>query len=213
MPIRPEVLKKVLNDADEAKPVEGTKDAFDPENYSKVKARQDAMAMLNQSSSEYLEPQYGEGAIEFDERGNLKRIARTQPKLIDTNRLTANRYTKEVVKPGTLGLKPGTDILFVFGGAAIRAFENTSLTPQVKVYRFHYNSKTSEFDYVRAELIEDKVAYATMTSTLNGASALSLIHKIEQSTVASENVEGDDLSSILSKSEKEDEAKDDSTEK
>ena len=210
MPIRPEVLQKVLRDADEAKPVEGTKDAFDPENYSKMKARQDAMAMLNNSGSEYLEPQLGEGSVEFDERGNLKRLGRTQPKLIDTNRLTANRYMKETVKPGTLGLRPGTDILFVFGGAAVRAFENTSLTPQVKVYRFHYNSKNNDFEYVRAEMIEDKKAYALMTNTLNGASALSLIHKIEKDTIKSEAVEGDDLMSILTKNEKgkEDDTKD-----
>lgn len=208
MTIRPEVLKKILNDADKAEPVEGTHDAYDPENYAKVKARQDAMAMLNQANSEYLEPQIGEGAVEFDERGNLKRIGRTQPKLIDTNRLTANRYMKQTVKTGTLGLRPGTDILFVFGGAAIRAFENTSLTPQVKVYRFHYNSKAKDFDYVRAEMIEDKQAYALMTNSLNGASALSLIHKIEQDAVKSEAVEGDDLMSILTKTEKADEVED-----
>lgn len=203
MAIRPEVLQKILNDADSAKPVEGTKDAFDPENYNKVRARQEAMALLNEAGNDgYLEPQIGEGAIEFDTKGNLKHIARTQPKLIDTRRLTANRYAKQTVKPGTLGLRAGTDILFVFGGAAIRAFENTTLTPQVKVYRFHYNTKKGEWQYVRAELIEDKVAYSTMTNSLNGASALSLIHKIEQDVIKSAEVEGDSLDSVLTSAEK-----------
>ena len=203
MAIRPEVLQKILEDASGAKPVEGSKDAYDPEEYNKVRARQEAMALLNEAGNDgYLEPQIGEGAIEFDARGNLKHIARTQPKLIDTRRLTANRYAKQTVKPGTLCLRAGTDILFVFGGAAIRAFENTTLTPQVKVYRFHFNTKSHEWQYVRAELIEDKVAYSTMTNSLNGASALALIHKIEQDVVKTAEVEGDSLDSILNSAEK-----------
>ena len=203
MAIRPEVLKNILNDADTAVPVEGTKDAYDPENYQKVHARQQAMAMINETGTDgFLEPQIGEGEVEFDERGNLRRLARTQPKLIDIRRLTTNRYAKQTVKPGTLGLRAGTDILFVFGGAAVRGFENTTLTPQIKVYRFHFNTKKHEWEYVRAELMEDKIAYSTMTNSLDGKSALFLIHKIEQNTVQSADVEGDSLDKVLTNSEK-----------
>lgn len=209
MSIRAEVLQQVLNEAEKAKPIEGTRNTYDPNDYQKIRMRQEAMAMINTANNDgYLEPQIGEGAIEFDERGNLKRIGRAEPKLIDTRRLTANRYAKVTVKVGTLGLKGGTDILFVFGGAAVRAFENTTLTPQVKVYRFHYNATKKDWEYVRAELVEDKYAYATMTNSLNGASALQLIHKIEQDVVKSADVEGDDLGMILTKKEKVDKGED-----
>lgn len=203
MAIRPEVLKQILNDADDATPVDGTRDAYDVENYQKVHARQQAMSMINEAGTDgFLEAQIGEGEVEFNENGTLRRLARTQPKLIDIRRLTANRYAKQTVKAGTLGLRAGTDILFVFGGAAVKGFDNTTLTPQVKVYRFHYNTKSQEWDYVRAELIEDKIAYATMTNSLDGKSALYLIHKIEQNTVQSAEVEGDSLDKVLTMAEK-----------
>ena len=192
MAIRPEVLQKILSDADKAEPISGTVNVYDPENYNKIRARQEAMSKLNEVGRDgYMEEQIGEGAIEFNPNGTLKSIARTQPKVIDPRRLTANRYAKQTVPAGTLGLRPGTDILFAFGGAVIQAFENTTLTPQVKVYRFHYNTSVHDWQFVRAELVEDKFAYSTMTSSLDGASALHLIHLIENDTVKDTNIDGD----------------------
>ena len=114
MAIRPEVLQKILSDADKAEPISGTVNVYDPENYNKIRARQEAMSKLNEVGRDgYMEEQIGEGAIEFNPNGTLKSIARTQPKVIDPRRLTANRYAKQTVTAGTLGLRPGTDILFV----------------------------------------------------------------------------------------------------
>lgn len=203
MAIRPEVLQKILSDADKAAPISGTVNVYDPENYNKIRARQEAMSKLNEVGRDgYMEEQIGEGAIEFNPNGTLKSIARTQPKVIDPRRLTANRYAKQTVAAGTLGLRPGTDILFAFGGAVIQAFENTTLTPQVKVYRFHYNTTAHDWQFVRAELVEDKFAYSTMTSSLDGASALHLIHLIENDTVKDTNIEGDSLEKVLTSKEK-----------
>lgn len=202
MAIRAEVLKKIMNDADEAKPIAGTHNVYSPDEYSKIAARQQTLAALEDPQDGYLHARIGEGEVEFDERGNLKKIGRTQPKLIDPRSLTANRYMKDIVKPGTPGLRPGTYILVAFGAAIVRAIgENQTLTPQVKVHRFRYSQADNAWEYVRAELIEDKKAYL-MTSQLDAPSALSLIHKVEASQVSSAEVEGDSLDAILTKSEK-----------
>ena len=203
MAIRQEVLRKILNDADTAKPIPGEKNVYSPDDYAKIKNRQDVLAMLDEANDNgFLEPKIPEGAVEFDTRGNLKKIGRTQPRVIDPRRLTANRYLKEIVPVGKTGQRGGTYILVAFGGAITHAFENMTLSPQVKVYRFFFDPRKQEWVYVRAELIEDKRAYSEMTNSLNGASALSLIHKIEEDTVKTSEVEGDDLSAILTKSEK-----------
>lgn len=200
MAIRAEVLKKILEDAEEAKPIDGTRSTYNPEDYSKVIARQRALGALDDAQDGYLHPQIGEGEIEFDEHGNLKRIARTQPKVIDPRTLTANRYKKEVVKAGTPGLRAGTYILVVFGAAIVRALsENQTLTPQVRVHRFVY--RKGEWQFVRTELIEDKQAYL-MTSQLDAPSALKLMHLIEQNEIVADSDSGDSLDSILTASER-----------
>lgn len=199
MAIRAEVLKKILDDAETAKPIQGTRNVYDPDNYSKVITRQRALGALDDAQDGYLHPQIGEGEIEFDERGNLKKIARTQPKVIDPRSLTANRYVKEVVKAGTPGLRAGTYILVVFGAAIVRALsDNKTLTPQVRVHRFYYSKKDKEWSYVRTELIEDKQAYL-MTNQLDAVSALKLMHLIEVTEAAEATAEGDSLESILTK--------------
>ena len=55
---------------------------------------------------------------------------------------------------------------------------------------------------MRAELVEDKFAYSTMTSSLDGASALHLIHLIENDTVKDTNIDGDSLEKVLTSKEK-----------
>lgn len=209
MAIRAEVLKKILDDAETAKPIQGTRNVYEPEDYTKVIARQRALGALNDAQDGYLHPQIGEGEVEFDERGNLKKIARTQPKVIDPRALTANRYKKETVKAGTPGLRAGTYILVVFGAAFVRALsENQTLTPQVRVHRFYYSKKDKEWSYVRTELIDDKQAYL-MTSQLDAVSALKLMHLIEVTETVNSSTEGDSLESILTKQESSDDVKND----
>lgn len=198
MAIRADVLQNILKDADAAKPVDGTKNVYDPDSYSKVMARNYALGLINEPQDGYLTAHIPEGTVEYDERGNLKRIARMQPKLIDLRRYTANRYMKEVVGVGQ-GRRPGTYILLVLGNAIVNSIANVrDLPPTVKAFRFVY--RKGEWIYEGAELLKSE-RVMQMTNSLNPAAALTLMRLINDNVEKSADVEGDTLDDILTKAD------------
>lgn len=218
MAFKPEILQQILSDAGEAekRPVPGMKNVYTPEDYNLVMAKKRAMGMLDDGQSDgYYHSRVEEGEVEFDEMGRLKKIGRTQPKMIDLNRYCANRYLIDrvtVAQTKTKGLDAGTYIVCVFGEAIVNAINATTELPaSVKAFRFR---KTTVEGEVTQEMIdqmteEDKATakigdkFTTtywkyekseflpkeevykMTKRLSNMAALELMHQIQDARVDS----------------------------
>lgn len=217
MAIKPEILQNILSDATTATSVEGMKNAYTPEEYNKLMAKNRAMGLINDTSAGGLyEAPVNEGDVEFDMNGNLRKIKRNAPKLIDLNRYTANRYFVDKVGIPGKGehqtLKPGTYIVAVFGEAIVSAINaNHELPRTVKAFRFYRNeekttevvdgkeveTKSVKWDYIRSEFIKNELVYS-MTGKLRVSDALKLIQQVEELSVnsADDNFDGESLDDI-----------------
>lgn len=221
MAFKAEVLQSILSDAAEAEKntVPNMKHVYTPEEYNKVMAKKRAMGLLEDGQSDgYYHSRVAEGEVEFDEFGNLKKIGRTQPKMLDLNRYCANRY--KVEKKGTAAW-----IICVFGEAIVNAINaTTELPPTIKAFRFkktivegevteemlesmteedRANSKVGDkfntvvWKYERSEFLPKEDVYK-MTKRLSNMAALELMQQVQEARVNSgdNNVEGDDLDAI-----------------
>lgn len=219
MAIKAEILQQILSDADTAQTVPGMKNVYTPDEYNKVMAKKRALGLINDGQTDgYYHSRVEEGEVEFDEFGNLKKIGRTQPKMIDLNRYCANRY--KVEKKGQV-----TYIICVFGEAIVNAINaTTELPPSVKAFRFKrkvVNSTITQemidqmseedkakaevgqgfstvvWEYERSEFIQRDEVYK-MTKKLENYSALELMRQVEAARVDSgdSNVDGDTLDAI-----------------
>lgn len=201
MAIKAEILQNILADSDKAKPIEGMENAYTPEDYNKVMAKNRAMGLINDGESDRYVPHTPEGAIEFDAFGRLRKIARTAPKMIDLARYTQNRYMVErvgVPKEGEKAERPaGTYIVMVLGEPIVKAITAMNELPKtVRAYRFQLVK--DEWQYVGSEFIEDTVAYK-MTKTLKPSDALKLMQKVQNFENANDNEVGDSLDDIAKK--------------
>lgn len=196
--LKAEVLASILDDSKNAKNIPGMANVYTPEEYNKKMAEQRAMGLL-EGNDGYLHGDPKPGAIEIDKMtGNLRKINRNKPAMLDLNVYTANRYLVErnVEKVGE-GEKAkevaSVDILVVLGHAIVNGIQNmTEIPKSIKAYRFHKNGKN--WDYKGAELVSDKQAYE-MRGVLNPYDVLSLMSKIRESDLTS-NVMGDKLNDI-----------------
>lgn len=200
------MLANILNDAADVKPIPGMKDVYTPDQYDKMMRANVVEAQLD-SSDGYLRSKIGEGAIEFDDNGNLRKINRNAPRMLDLGVYASNRYMLEKESREVPGLdKDGKetgktrtvydkfDLLLVLGVATVRAIDNkTELPKSVRAYRFKKVDK--HFEYVKTELIPDKVAYE-MVHTLTPLDCLHLMQQIAESDVESK-AGGDTLNDIL----------------
>lgn len=201
------MLANILNEASDVKPIQGMKDTYTPDQYEKLMQANLVEAQL-ESADGYLRSNIEEGAVEFDERtGNLRKINRNAPRMLDLNIYAANRYMLEkesheepvLDKEGKETGKTRTiydkfDLVLVLGLATVRAIDNkTELPKSVRAYRFRRTDK--HFEYVKTELIADKVAYE-MVSTLTPLDCLRLMQQINDSDVQSK-AGGDTLNDIL----------------
>lgn len=201
--IKAEVLANILDDSKNAKNIPGMANVYTPEEYNKKMAEQRAMGLL-EGNDGYLHGDPKPGAIEFDATtGNLRKINRNKPAMLDINVYTANRYSvdkkvemvKEKNKKGEEVEKEVTtiDILVVLGHALVNGIQNmTEIPKSVKAYRFRKESKG--WEYQGAELVSDKQAYE-MRQMLNPYDVLGLMAKIRESDLTS-NVVGDKLNDI-----------------
>ena len=201
MAIKAEILQNILADSDKAKPIEGMENAYTPEDYNKVMAKNRAMGLINDGESDRYVPHTPEGAIEFDAFGRLRKIARTAPKMIDLARYTQNRYMVErigVPKEGEKAERPaGTYIVMVLGEPIVKAITAMNELPKtVRAYRFQLVK--DEWQYIGSEFIEDTVAYK-MTKTLKPSDALKLMQKVQNFENANDNEVGDSLDDIAKK--------------
>lgn len=204
--IKAEILQKILSDASEAKPIEGMKHTYAPDDYNKIMAKNRAMGLMNDNGDVYS-AHIPEGSVEFDAFGNLRKIGRTVPKMLDLNTYTQNRYM--VVKSAT-SKKMGrprkdeqekeetrtTEILVVLGEPIVKAITAMNELPKtVKAFRFA-KVGDGDWEFKGAEFIQDSVAYK-MTRSLAPTSALKLIQMIEAANNRTENVFGDSLDEIV----------------
>ena len=201
MAIKAEILQNILADSDKAKPIEGMENAYTPEDYNKVMAKNRAMGLINDGETDRYVPHTPEGAIEFDAFGRLRKIARTAPKMIDLNRYTQNRYMIEkigVPKEGEKAERPaGTYIIMVLGEPIVKAITAMNELPKtVRAYRFQLIK--DDWQYVGSEFIEDTVAYK-MTRTLKPSDALKLMQKVQKFENTNDNEVGDSLDDIAKK--------------
>lgn len=201
MAIKAEILQNILADSDKAKPIEGMENAYTPEDYNKVMAKNRAMGLINDGETDRYVPHTPEGAIEFDAFGRLRKIARTAPKMIDLNRYTQNRYMIEkigVPKEGEKAERPaGTYIVMVLGEPIVKAITAMNELPKtVRAYRFQLVK--DDWQYVGSEFIEDTVAYK-MTRTLKPSDALKLMQKVQKFENTNDNEVGDSLDDIAKK--------------
>lgn len=217
--IKAEVLQKILSDSEEAKHISGIDYAYTPEDYNKVRAKNLAMGLINDGESDRYVPHTGEGAIEFDQFGRLKKIARTAPKMLDLNRYTQNRYYLESIsipKDGSKMERPaGRYIVMVLGEPIVKAITAMNELPKtVRAYRFRFGrdvrphgsrgesdgseAEKEDWHYVGAEFIEDTVAYK-MTKTLKPADALKLMQKIARAVNSDSSEFGDSLDDLAKK--------------
>lgn len=148
--IKAEVLSSILEGAKNAKSIEGKPNIYTPDEYNKIAAQNRALGLLGDTSG-YLESHIQPGQVEFDPNtGMLKKVARNEPKMLDLNAYTANRYMKEVVLPinaKKVGRDAGTYIIVVLGNAIVSAINNTQeLPPTVKAYRFKQVEKVTYKD-------------------------------------------------------------------
>lgn len=221
MAIKAEILQQILSDASVAEEnhVPGMENVYTPEEYNKVMAKKRALGLINDGQADgYYHSRVEEGEVEFDEFGNLKKIGRTQPRMIDLNRYCANRYMVE--KKGQ-----ATYIVCVFGEAIVNAINSTQeLPPSVKGFRFKkelVNGKVTQemldamsdedkattkvgdgftavkWNYERSVFIKREDVYK-MTKKLANMAALELMQQIQLARVDSgdNNVDGDELDAI-----------------
>lgn len=153
-----EALQKILTDAQHArnfKQVPGHPNSYAPDDYNAVRAESLAMSEI-EGNDGYLRPKLATGAVEFDERGNLKEIGRNRPMMLDLAFYTRNRYDVQRVIPANAkkqGKEAGTYIRVVFGNAIVKAINDVVDLPKtVKVYIF----KKEE---IEVEVAEDTEAY------------------------------------------------------
>ena len=201
--LKAEVLASILDDSKNAKNIPGMANVFTPEEYNKKMAEQRAMGLL-EGSDGYLHGNPKPGAIEIDDTtGNLRKINRNKPAMLDINIYTANRYfvekttemVKEKNKKGEVVEKEVTkvDIVVVLGHAIVNGITNmTELPKSIKAYRFHKEGKN--WAYAGAELISDKQAYE-LRNQLNPYDVLTLMRMIKESDLTA-NVQGDKLNDI-----------------
>lgn len=201
--LKAEVLASILDDSKNAKNIPGMTNVYTPDEYNKKMAEQRAMGLL-EGNDGYLHGDLAPGAIEIDNMtGNLRKINRNKPAMLDINIYTANRYfvdkkvevVKEKNKKGEEVEKEvaDVDILVVIGHALVQGIQNmTEIPKSIKAYRFHKVDK--KWKYKGAELISDKQAYE-MRSQLNPYDVLSLMYLIRESDLTS-NVRGDNLNDI-----------------
>lgn len=207
-----ETLAGILNDAKDAKPIEGMPNTYDPENYNKVFQANTTLAELQ--SSEWLEPQIDMGAFEWDKKaGRPKSIARYRPALLDLNVLTMNVYKKstrgrsvEVNEPEGDDKKTDkkgkktqtvqdTVLSVIFGRATVMAIRDMKeIGNAAKAQVFVKKNGSDEWVYEGSELVEKDNAYK-YKDTLNAKSALKLMQLMKDS-VSEENTEGDSLEDV-----------------
>lgn len=211
MAIKAEILQSILSEGDKAKAIPGKPHVYTPEEYNKVMAKKRALGLINDGQSDgYYHSRVEEGEVEFDEFGNLKKIGRTQPKMLDLNRYCANRYSIDrisVAQTKTRGLEAGTYLVCVFGEAIVRAINATTELPAtVKAFRFKRNVVKSnitqemydqmtpedqatckvgdEFETVIWDYVKSefvpKEDVYKMTKKLSNLGALELIQKVEE---------------------------------
>lgn len=202
--LKAEVLASILNDSKNAKNIPGMPNVYTPDEYNKKMAEQRAMGLL-EGNDGYLHGDLKPGAIEIDKMtGNLRKINREKPAMLDINIYTANRYLVDkkvevIEKEGKDGKgvskeeKIDIDIVVVLGHAIVNGIQNmTEIPKSIKAYRFHKVDK--KWEYKGAELISDKQAYE-MRSQLNPYDVLSLMSLIRESDLTS-NIRGDKLNDI-----------------
>lgn len=201
--LKAEVLASILDDSKNAKNIPGMANVYTPEEYNKKMAEHRAMGLM-EGNDGYLHGVPKTGAIEIDERtGNLKKINRTKPAMLDINIYAANRYSVEkkvdkVFEKNKKGEKvekevTNIDILVILGHAIVNGIQNmTEIPKSVKAYRFHKDG--NKWEYKGAELVSDKQAYE-MRSQLTPYDALSLMSLIRESDLTA-NVQGDKLNDI-----------------
>ena len=200
MAIKADILQSIFADAESAKPIEGMPNTYTPVDYNKLMAKNRAMGLMQdgQSADGRYHSNIPEGAVEFDMNGNLRKIGRTAPKMIDLSRYTTNRYMVEKVGIPANGekaeRKPGTYIILVLGEPIVKAITAMNELPKtVKAFRFV--REKDEWNYVGAEFIEDTVAYK-MKGVLKPTDALRLMHKVQDFDNRSGNEFGDSLDDI-----------------
>lgn len=202
--LKAEVLASILDDSKNAKNIPGMTNVYTPDEYNKKMAEQRAMGLL-EGNDGYLHGDLAPGAIEIDKMtGNLRKINREKPAMLDINIYTANRYfvdkkVEAIEKEGKDGKgvskeeKIDIDIVVVLGHAIVNGIQNmTEIPKSIKAYRFHKVDK--KWEYKGAELISDKQAYE-MRSQLNPYDVLSLMSLIRESDLTS-NIRGDKLNDI-----------------
>ncbi len=210
MAIKPDILKNILSDAETAKHIEGKEHSYTPEEYNKLAAKHRAMGMINDTSADgTYQADIPEGSVEFDSNGNLRRIKRNNPMLLDLGRYTANRFIVEKVGVPEEGEKaknrPGTYILVAFGELIVNAISaNTELPRTVKVFRFKLKQKKDDkgkvveksWKYVRSEFVKNDIVYQ-MTGHLKAEDALKLMQQVEEfANSADDRLEGESLDDI-----------------
>lgn len=221
-----ETLARILNDAKSAQPIDEKKrkNIYTPDEYNKKRA--ELLALDQVSNSEYLEPKHEFGAIEFDERGNLKEIGRNRPAMLDLAYYTRNRYEVLEVIPANekkMGRERGTYIVVVIGNAIVKAISDVVELPKtVKAYVFKREETTQKVkkevtktspegvEYIEEEEVEEKVKawryvgaemitserVYKMTRQIAPRDMLKLLDQIEDDLNDGENIGGDSLDDI-----------------
>lgn len=219
-----EAYSKILSDASTAKEVEGHKNSYSPEEYTKIYGRELLLAQM-ENNGDFLVPQIPEGSAEWGPDGKLIAVGRYAPALFDVARYTANRYTVDTVHPTQADKKghpAGTYILVAWGESLVDAIEHTKELPNnVRIHRFMKqeqgytvtqemvdngevapdvkvgdSAKRVSWKFVGAEMVNKDVAYK-MTRSLNSEAMLTLIRQIEQeTTMTGTDIKKDSLDDI-----------------
>lgn len=217
MNFKAEQLSRVLNEAKDAKPIEGMNNTYTPEEYSKLFRANYAMAELE--STDFLVPQIDTAAFEYDKTQHRPRsIARYKPAMLDLNILAANLYqadtierteeystneevtddkgkkTSKVVKKTKVYKDKVVKV--IFGQATVQAIRDlkeigNSVKAQVFVKR---HEEGADWEYQKAELVPKDEAYK-FTKTLEVKSAIRLMRKMQESQTSEQSV-GDSLEDV-----------------
>lgn len=203
-----DAFSRILNDAKKVQPIEGMKDVYTPEEYAKIRQAELVMGQLD--DNEYLTPDIDLGTVEFDERGNLKKIGRTRPAMLDLNIYTANRYlvkkyttTQEVNNPKAKEGEPKTynrdithiDVYVVMGVPIVQAITETrELPPTVRAFKFS-KTKGTHYAYKGAEFIKSEDCYK-MTRYFSPETMLYLMQLMTEARNNDEVSNGDSLADI-----------------
>lgn len=203
-----EAYARILNEAKDAKPLEGKKNVYSPEEYNKVMQAERFLSNLNQGG-EWITAQTSPGDVEFDEYGHLKKIGRAKPAMLPVEVYTMNRYLLDVHeeeqkytttdKDGKVEEKTRTkkitDILVAMGQPIVQAISQThELPPTVTVFRFRKN-QAGNWKFIKAEFVKSEVCYS-MTKTLSAEAMLKLINEMDEAKTKATNNMGDSLEDI-----------------